>query len=128
MQAPRSMSTLTSKREKLFLNMPEHLGDWVEKECKRLSLSRASFVRMLIKAHKGDVQGREKDAPRRTLPARLRAKEVTRAPKQVLLDPEDMAYLDSLGLAGGFTRNAVVILLLLDWFDVSHLKPTRPQR
>lgn len=119
------MSTQTSRREKMFVNLPEHLTTLVEKEVALMGLSTASFIRILIKSHRGDAPSRAPDAPIRKLPAKLRAKAASRAAKQVLLDPEDIAYLDAIGLVGGLSRNAVVVLLLLDWFDIPYLKPAR---
>ena len=115
------MATATEQRTLVSLAIPAPLAAILDEECKITGVSLASLVRRIVKWHRGLAIGRHPDTPPVKLPNRISKTKVT---KGVLLDEEDADYLDKMGRRIGIPRVSVLLMIILQWFDIPALPRT----
>lgn len=109
------MATNTEERTLVSLVLPGHLAKLLEQEAKHNSWSIAATVRHIAKWHRGVATSRHPDSKPAKLPARPSKTKVT---KGVLMDQEDIDYLDKVRARAGFPRVVVLTIMIFDWFEL----------
>ena len=116
------MPTVSEGRVMISLRLPVQLVDLIEEECRFADMPTARLVRKIIKWHAGNGPSRHPEAPVAKLPKRMSK---DRSTKTALIDQEDAKYLDKLAMRSGFSRVAVLLLLIHDWLDLDPIPRKR---
>lgn len=114
------MTTATERRIPININAPKHILTMLEKESENEGIGVAPLLRKMIKWHAGLARGRHPASPKVKFPTKHSTKKKT---KSVLLDPQDIEYLDSLSDKTGFNRTSVLFLVIFSWLDINPVSP-----
>jgi hypothetical protein len=120
------MPTATDERLLVALTIPVALAKIMEEEAKLTGTAFAPLVRRIIKWHYGAAHGRHPDSPTVTLKKRKTKPENVK--KGILVDIADADHLDHLGYRIGLARTSMVLLVILQYFDISMSPPQSKKR
>ena len=117
------MPTLSQQRRLIQLKIPEALADLLEIEAQETNSSVAAMARQACKWHQGLALGRHPGRPALELPPT----ESSLIAKGMLLDEEDVTYLDTAGGLVGLARTATLIIIMLEFLGLPALPRVKPE-
>lgn len=121
------MATTTEQRNITGVHFPKAFYEIVVAEAEAMSMNFGTAIRNIIRWHRGVGRGRHQEAQpvKAPKPNKKSSSKADKIKKSLLLDDEDLQHIDKMALPLGLTRQAVIVLILADWFGWTAVTPVK---